>query len=101
VGYSPYKKELWGEFARLVLEATYEATICAAILNAAETAPYNHKVFLTLVGGGVFANEPAWILQALERAFNLHQGFDLDVSIVSHRSSNAAIGALVDRWNSK
>jgi hypothetical protein len=101
VGYSPYKKELWGEFARLVLEATYEATICAAILNAAEAAPYNHKVFLTLVGGGVFANEPAWILHALERALNLYQGFDLDVSIVSHRSSNAAIGALVDRWNSK
>jgi hypothetical protein len=103
VGYSPYNKELWCEFAQLVLEATYEATICAAILNAAENvaAPSNRNVFLTLVGGGVFANEPAWILHALERALHLYKGYDLDVSIVSHRSSNAAIGALVDRWNGK
>jgi hypothetical protein len=98
VGYSPYPKELWCEFAQLVLEATYEATMCAAILNAAEVAA-PHKVFLTLVGGGVFANELVWILQALERALNLYQQYDLDVSIVSHRSSNAAIGALVNRWS--
>ena len=45
---------LWEEFARLILEATYEATLCAALLNSSKTG--SNKVFLTLVGGGVFGN---------------------------------------------
>ena len=50
VAYSECPPEDWEEFARLILEATYEATLCAALVNARKTG--NNRVFLTLVGGG-------------------------------------------------
>lgn len=34
VGYSPHSPDLWEPFARLVLEASYEATLRAVMLNA-------------------------------------------------------------------
>ena len=37
------------------LEAPYEATLLAATRSGIE------KVYLTLLGGGVFGNDPAWI----------------------------------------
>ena len=43
----------WESFARLVLEAAYEATFHAAVLNAA--AGGSNRVFLTLLGGGAYA----------------------------------------------
>ena len=84
---------LWEEFARLILEATYEATLCAALLNARKTD--KNKVFLTLVGGGAFGNETEWILDGLQRALDLYRNADLDVAIVSYGSSNLAIQHLV------
>lgn len=49
VAYSKQPSQLWTEFATLVLEAAYEATLCAAILNLQNTG--NQRVFLTLLGG--------------------------------------------------
>lgn len=95
VRYSGQPSHLWAEFARLVLEASYEATLCAAVLNAARTG--NKTVFLTLVGGGVFGNEEDWILGAIDRALGLYQHADLDVAIVSYGSSNPKVGELVVR----
>ena len=95
VGYLDHSHELWTEFARLVLEATYEATLCAALLNASQTG--NNKVFLTLVGGGVFENDPDWILSGLQRALALYQDTALDVAIVSYGSSNPDIQHLVNQ----
>jgi hypothetical protein len=57
VAYCRHPSHMWAAFARLVLEASYEATICAAILNASSTG--NNRSFLTLVGGGAFGNETA------------------------------------------
>ena len=81
------------EFARLILEATYEATLCAALLNASKTG--NNTVFLTLVGGGVFGNETDWILGSLQRALDLYQQAALDVAIVSYKWPNSDIQHLV------
>jgi hypothetical protein len=54
VAYSNHSPELWESFAQLVLEATYEATFCASILNFVKTG--NNKLYLTLIGGGAFGN---------------------------------------------
>ena len=66
VAYSQHPSDLWESFARLVLEASYEATVCAAILNVQETE--NKRVFLTLLGGGAFGNRTGWIMASIERA---------------------------------
>lgn len=97
VAYSPHSANLWTEFARLILEASYEATICTGILNSIENG--NNKVFLTLLGGGAFGNQTDWILQAIQRALNLYRHIDLDVSIVSYRSSNQYVRQLVNQFD--
>jgi hypothetical protein len=92
VAYSGLPSRLWERFARLILEAAYEATLAAAVLNASKTG--NKSVYLTLIGGGVFGNDPEWILDAIRRAAKLYRRFDLDVKIVSFRHSNQAIRML-------
>jgi hypothetical protein len=94
VAYSNHAADLWEGFARLVLEASYEATICSAILNWRETG--NRHAFLTLLGGGAFGNRPEWILDALRRALVLYASWGLDVAIVSYRRSNPGVQALVE-----
>lgn len=96
VAYSSYSSDLWEDFARLVLEASYEATICTAILNWRSTG--NNRVFLTLLGGGAFGNEIDWILGGIQRALNLYKHVDLDVAIVSYGSSNHYVQQLVNQW---
>jgi hypothetical protein len=84
VGYSDQPASRWEPLARLVLDATYEATLTAAAINAESTG--NRSVFLTLVGGGVFGNRTEWIVDAIRRAVTRHDGADLDVVIVSYGS---------------
>ncbi len=93
VGYSPVSQELWAEFAKLILNATYEATIAVAVLNYIKTG--NNIVYLTLVGGGVFENKTEWIISAIKRALNIYKHIDLDVYIVSHNQSNLKVKELV------
>ena len=95
IAYGKHSSESCIEFARLVLEAAYEATICAAILNASKTGV--NAVFLTLLGGGVFGNRMRWITDAIERAIGIYADYDLDIGIVSYRESNQAIADLVKR----
>lgn len=97
VNYGEHPAECWEAFARLVLEATYEATMCAAVLNASETG--NARVFLTLVGGGVFGNRSEWITESCERALRLCEDRDLDVAIVSYHVSNPDVTRLVGRFS--
>ncbi|MCC7308092.1 MAG: hypothetical protein IT173_11040 [Acidobacteria bacterium] len=96
-GYTNFSSDLWEPFARLVLEACYEATICAAILNASNTG--SNKVYLTLVGGGVFGNDPSWIVDAIDRALSKYADYGLDVAIVSYRSPNPALTGLLDKYD--
>jgi hypothetical protein len=78
--------------ARLTLEAAYEATLTAAVVNA--YANGNRLVYLTLLGGGAFGNPTAWIIDAIERALRLTMREDLDVAIVSYGGSNPEIQRL-------
>ena len=93
VAYSSHAPELWEPFARLILESAYEATFCAAIINTRVTG--QNKLYLTLLGGGAFGNHTSWIIDAIRRSVELYQWADLDVAIVSHRTSNPHVQKLV------
>jgi hypothetical protein len=95
VAYSPHASSLWEPFARLVLDASYEATVCAAILNSRVSG--NRTLFLTLLGGGAFGNGTGWIVGAIKRAVTLHERADLDVAVVSYGSSQRCVQELVNR----
>ena len=96
VAYTSHSDSQWAAFAQLVLEASYEATMCAAVLNAERTGI--NKVYLTLLGGGAFGNRNGWIISAIRRAVNLFADFDLDVSIVSYGSSKRHVQELVTEF---
>jgi len=95
VAYGGGRPDQWAPLARLVLEASYEATLLAARLNTAATG--NGRVFLTLLGGGVFGNPEGWIFGAIERALTRAGDAALDVSLVSYGRSNPAVSALLRR----
>lgn len=99
LGYSQVSRRVWEPLARLVLEATYEATLLAATERA--NAGGSNTVLLTRVGGGVFGNDPAWIDHAIERALGVVEHAGLDVRIVGHREVSPEIRAIVDRWNAR
>jgi len=91
VAYGEPPASLWGPFAQLVLEASYEATLRVARIW--QTSP----VFLTALGGGVFGNKRDWIEAAILRAVGTVPG--LDVRMVSYgrpSESAARICAAVD-----
>ena len=92
VGYAGLPESPWAPFATLVLEAAYEATLCAAAVNAAERG--SNVVLLTLLGGGVFGNAEDWIFAGLRRALQA-SAFDLDVRIVSHGPPSNALARFV------
>jgi len=95
VAYSHHPSSLWAGFARLVLEASYEATICAAILNSTRNG--NNRLFLTLLGGGAFGNETDWIIGGIRRALHLYKRADLDIAIVSYGASNENVRQVVNQ----
>ncbi|CAM9120998.1 unnamed protein product [Discosporangium mesarthrocarpum] len=98
VAYSLYPAKEWREFAQLVLDAAYEATLAAGILNRKRTG--NRVVYLTLLGGGVFGNNIGWILSAMGRALQKYRLADLDVVIVSYRVSNPAVEEFIEDFSS-
>ena len=97
VAYSRHSSDLWEGFARLVLEASYEATICTAILNWRSTG--NNRLFLTLLGGGAFGNETSWILESIQRVLRLYENWNIAVSIVSYGRSNDEVRQLVEQFS--
>lgn len=76
----------WEPLARLVLEASYEATFYAAKRNF-ERGGCN-KLFLTLVGGGAFGNPQAWVFDAILQAARQFAACPLSVAVVSYGRSN-------------
>ncbi|MFN2262253.1 MAG: hypothetical protein ABR595_09345 [Psychroflexus sp.] len=86
VAYSQIESSHWEYFARVILEATYESTLYAAVLNMENNN--SNKVFLTLVGGGAFGNEEHWILESLQKAIRKFKDIPLDITIVSYGRSN-------------
>ncbi len=102
VAYGGGPVDEWAPFARLVLDASYEATLLAAAIDA--RASGNATVFLTLLGGGVFGNPPRWILDAIDRGLHAAQAMGagpLDVAIVSYGSPRSDVQALAAAWNAR
>ncbi len=99
IGYSQLAVEKWEPFARLILEATYEATFYAALRNFESTG--NNRLFLTLVGGGVFRNPSNWIFDAIEKAVLKFKTIPLDVSVVSYGASNPQLISFLTEMNKK
>jgi hypothetical protein len=95
VAYSRLPLRHWESFARLILDAAYEATFAAAILN--QSGGFSDQLYLTLLGGGAFGNEPTWILDAIRRAIRLYGAAALKVKIVSFRQSNPSVRQLCTR----
>lgn len=82
VAYGMRPAHEWEPFARLVLEAAYEATVCAAAVNATQGG--SRVVLLTRLGGGAFGNETQWIHDAIELSLRRFPDVGLDVRIVSY-----------------
>ena len=97
VSYTGIPSIHWEAFSSLVLEAAYEATMWAAVLNAQRGA--SNVVFLTLLGGGAFGNEESWIFSAIRRALNLFTHFNIDVRLVSFQTPSNSIQTLVEEFN--
>jgi hypothetical protein len=81
VAYTTIPPVRWRPFAELVLQAAYEATLWAAVLNARRGAC--NIVLLTRLGGGSFGNDDTWIAAAMRHALMKVQDFGLDVRLVS------------------
>ncbi|MGE4088383.1 MAG: hypothetical protein AB7F93_09885 [Immundisolibacter sp.] len=96
VAYQRYPPHQWMRFARPVLEAAYEATMLAAVINRASHG--SATVFLTSLGGGAFGNQPAWIHAAMGRGLNLVREAGLDVRLVSRTRPPQELQVLADAF---
>ncbi len=96
VAYSDIPAAQWEALAILVLEAAYEATLWAGVLNGLRGG--SNRVFLTLLGGGAFGNRAAWIHAALRRGLELMVPFDLDVRLVSYGSPSKETIELINAF---
>ena len=99
VAYSGLLSSVWAPFARLVLEAAYEATLLAGLRNAARGA--SNRVLLTRLGGGAFGNDEDWIDDAMARALRIVGDYDLDVAVVSYGRAPRSLRDFVSRWISQ
>ena len=86
VGYNSTckNKTKFEPLAKLVLSATYEATLRVAERNMDlhHSKFASNRVYLTLVGGGVFDNKLSWIVEAIRFAVYRMCDVGLDVRIV-------------------
>lgn len=98
VRYSDVPARQWEPFARLVLDAAYEATLIAAVLNGAQTD--RPQVYLTRLGGGAFGNDDRWILDSIERSLAKLATHPIDVRLVSHRGTPDGYAGLLQRYES-
>lgn len=83
----------WQPLAALVLEAAFEATLLAAVLNTRRKA--SCTVLLTMLGGGAFGNDTQWICDAIKQALLAVKGAGLDVVLVSYGSPSTELL----KWN--
>ena len=96
VAYGEGRRSSWEPFARLVLEATYEATLLATVEQALTGG--SNVVLLTRVGGGVFGNADAWIDDAIVRALTIVESAGLDVRLVSHSAVHPSFQAIASQF---
>ncbi len=96
VSYTRIAPPAWEPFARLVLEAAYEATLLAAALQRASGG--SNIVLLTRLGGGAFGNADAWIDDAIRHALSRVAFAGLDLRCVSRGAVHASFERLAADW---
>ncbi|SNY58387.1 hypothetical protein SAMN06297280_3385 [Arsukibacterium tuosuense] len=96
VAYSQHSSGLWQPLASLILQAAYQATLAAGVINTAKTG--NNTVYLTLLGGGAFGNAVEWITSAMQSAITLFEQSGLDIRVVSYGRSKPEVNALVSHF---
>jgi hypothetical protein len=94
-GYASGSLAQWRPLATLVLDAAYEATLLAAIVEA-EAGRCSGRVWLTLLGGGAFGNSMTWIGSAIQRALEVVADRDLDVRIAHYRRLHEDVRSAVE-----
>lgn len=94
VSYTGIEPHKWESFARLILEASYESTLFAALLNFEKTG--NQNVYLTLVGGGAFGNARSWIFDSMKKAIYKFKETPLELKIVSYGTSNSSVREFIE-----
>lgn len=99
VAYTGIASRHWQPFASLILEAAYEATMWAAVLNARRGA--SRRVLLTRLGGGAFGNRDEWIDAALRRSLVMMRNTDLDVRMVSYAEPSHSMLELAREFGSQ
>lgn len=99
VAYSNHPIELWEDFAKLVLDAAYEATFFYALQH--QKPEQRGKLFLTLLGGGAFGNKTEWIIDAIRKNLLKFAALDLDVYIVSYMYSKPEVRGLVEEFTAQ
>ncbi len=92
VAYGRVPPPYWQDFAQLVLDAAYEATLLAGVLNSRQGG--SNIVLLTMLGGGAFGNASEWIHTAIKRALAKAEGYSRDVRLVSYGKPSAQLHAL-------
>jgi hypothetical protein len=94
VAYTPVPAACWKPFASLILDAAYEATMLAAVLNKQRGA--SNVVLLTHLGGGAFGNDSDWINSAIRRALAMMTNVGIDVRLVSYGMPSLEILQMVE-----
>ena len=98
VAYSGRSASSWEKFGRIVLEATYEATFLTAVRKLKKEG--NRKLFLTLVGGGVFGNPDNWLYDAILYNLKKFENSGLDIIFVSYGASNTLVQKMIRNYKS-
>lgn len=94
-GYSRADIDMWELFATLVLDATYEAVLWAAAIDAANNAG-SGTVILCALGGGVFRNKKEWIASAIGKAVVKCQYAGIHVIVAHFERVDAEFQNMID-----
>jgi len=89
----------WQAFGTLILEAAYEATLIAAMLNAKRGG--SKIVLLTRLGGGAFENQHDWIHGAMRRALRVASGCDIEIHLISRGKPAKELLEMAEEFNEK
>ncbi|MEO1185522.1 MAG: hypothetical protein AAFX46_12890 [Cyanobacteria bacterium J06636_27] len=97
VAYSMTSHVYWEDFSKLILEATYEASLIAGIINSQRTN--NNRLYLTLVGGGAFGNKEQWIVESVLKSVKRYENTGLDIRFVSYSTPSKAVKNIIEDFN--
>ena len=85
MGYTNVDLKYWQPLTRIVLKSTYKLAFQTALKSK------QPKLYLTLVGGGVFKNPLEWILDAIQNSLEEFQHYGLQVFIVLYQENQRVL----------